>query len=219
MLQSAEEKRSRNAGARSPRLSRQQLAASSPSARSLPAPVSSIGSAIAAAEAQPLPSALHLLRHRPVALLSLVPWELAMFIAGGVAGAIAKTTTAPLDRVSAGWRLCLRTAGRSSGRVLAQVKILMQVSNVNTGAVQSAAATAAKGGFVAAFKAIAHTEGVLGFWRGNGPQASASCVLFARKCSPPRPRRCCACCLTAPASCTGVPERCNADGRALNPRA
>jgi len=51
------------------------------------------------------------------------------------------------------------------------VKILMQVSSVNTGAVQSAAQTAAKGGIVAAFKAIAKSESVLGFWRGNGPQA------------------------------------------------
>jgi hypothetical protein len=40
-----------------------------------------------------------LLVHRPLALISLVPVELAMFIAAGVAGAIAKTTTAPLDRV------------------------------------------------------------------------------------------------------------------------
>ena len=50
---------------------------------------------------QPSVSPVRLLFRRPLALLSLVPTELSMFIAGGVAGAIAKTTTAPLDRVSA----------------------------------------------------------------------------------------------------------------------
>ena len=51
--------------------------------------------------AEPSLSTTRLLFRRPLALLSLVPTELSMFIAGGVAGAIAKTTTAPLDRVSA----------------------------------------------------------------------------------------------------------------------
>ena len=50
---------------------------------------------------EPSLSTTRLLFRRPLALLSLVPTELSMFIAGGVAGAIAKTTTAPLDRVRA----------------------------------------------------------------------------------------------------------------------
>jgi len=76
--------------------------------RELPAPLFSIAAARRTKQTQtsspppapaPPPSPLHLLVHRPLALISLVPVELAMFIAAGVAGAIAKTTTAPLDRV------------------------------------------------------------------------------------------------------------------------
>lgn len=39
-----------------------------------------------------------LMKH-PLALVSFVPRELALFFAGAVAGAAAKTVTAPLDRV------------------------------------------------------------------------------------------------------------------------
>ena len=58
------------------------------------------------------PIALHLLVHRPLALLSLMPTELAMFLAGGVAGAIAKSTTAPLDRVRVWANACGQLAVR-----------------------------------------------------------------------------------------------------------
>ena len=44
------------------------------------------------------PSLNRLLLRNPAALVSLVPKEAYMFIAGGIAGAIAKSTTAPLDR-------------------------------------------------------------------------------------------------------------------------
>ena len=56
----------------------------------------------------------------------------------------------------------------------AQVKIIMQVSSVNT---QSAAAkAAAQGGLISAFVTIGKTEGFMGYWRGNVPQArGAAC--------------------------------------------
>lgn len=45
-----------------------------------------------------VPPAGQLLRH-PLALLALVPNSVALFTAGAAAGAVAKTLTAPLDRV------------------------------------------------------------------------------------------------------------------------
>lgn len=44
------------------------------------------------------PSTAQLLKH-PLALLALVPKDAALFAAGAVAGAAAKTVTAPLDRI------------------------------------------------------------------------------------------------------------------------
>lgn len=57
------------------------------------------GKQAAAPLAAERPSFNRLLLRNPVAILALVPKELYMFAAGGIAGAIAKTTTAPLDRV------------------------------------------------------------------------------------------------------------------------
>lgn len=74
------------------------------------------------AAAAPLekPSVAQIVLKRPLALLSLLPNELSMFIAGGVAGAIAKTTTAPLDRVRSGrvWRVW-RRLGSGGGEAAA----------------------------------------------------------------------------------------------------
>lgn len=88
-----------------------------------------------------------------------------------------------------------------------QVKILLQVSSVNA---QSAAAkAAAKGGLVSTFMEIGKTEGIRGYWRGNIPQvrlgATCPCVAApARSPAAPVAARCCVCCPTARASCTGA---------------
>jgi hypothetical protein len=96
-------------------------------------------------------------------------------------------------------------------RLCAQVKIIMQVSSVNT---QSAAAkAAAQGGLVSAFVTIGKTEGFLGYWRGNVPQArgtesdtrgGAKRARLTRHCG----HRCSESSRTAPASCTGAPTPC-----------
>lgn len=50
------------------------------------------------ATAEFTPSAAQLLKH-PLAVVAFVPKEAALFTAGAVAGAAAKTVTAPLDRI------------------------------------------------------------------------------------------------------------------------
>lgn len=44
------------------------------------------------------PSLVQFLKH-PIALMAYVPKSTAMFFAGALSGAVAKTTTAPLDRI------------------------------------------------------------------------------------------------------------------------
>ncbi|XP_021753906.1 probable envelope ADP,ATP carrier protein, chloroplastic [Chenopodium quinoa] len=89
------------------------------------------------------PTTTQLLEH-PLALLALVPRDAALFAAGAIAGAAAKTFTAPLDRI----------------------KLLMQTHGVRVG--QESAKKAM--GFLEAITVIGKEEGVRGYWKGNLPQ-------------------------------------------------
>ncbi|KAJ4978431.1 hypothetical protein NE237_009211 [Protea cynaroides] len=80
----------------------------------------------------------------PLALLALVPRDAALFAAGAIAGAAAKTVTAPLDRV----KLLMQTYGLRAGQ-----------GSVKKGI-----------GFIEAMMLIGKEEGIKGYWKGNLPQ-------------------------------------------------
>ncbi|KAL9242604.1 hypothetical protein vseg_016590 [Gypsophila vaccaria] len=89
------------------------------------------------------PSGAQLLKH-PVAIAALVPKDAALFAAGAIAGAAAKTVTAPLDRI----------------------KLLMQTHGVRVS--QESAKKAI--GFFEAITMVGKEEGIKGYWKGNLPQ-------------------------------------------------
>ncbi|CAH9068196.1 unnamed protein product [Cuscuta europaea] len=89
------------------------------------------------------PTPAQLLKH-PFVTLALTPKGLALFAAGAIAGAAAKTVTAPLDRI----KLIMQTHGIRAGQESAKKAI----------------------GFVEAVTSIAKEEGIKGYWKGNLPQ-------------------------------------------------
>ncbi|GAB2296640.1 hypothetical protein Dimus_030750 [Dionaea muscipula] len=90
-----------------------------------------------------VPSTGQIAKH-PLALLALVPKQAALFFAGAIAGAAAKTVTAPLDRI----------------------KLLMQTHGLRIGLESRKTAI----GFIEAILLIQKEEGIKGYWRGNLPQ-------------------------------------------------
>jgi len=81
---------------------------------------------------------------KPKALVALVPQPAALFVAGALAGALAKTASCPLDRT----------------------KLLMQVG----GGTKRMAEAASSGSVVRTFLSIGREEGLLGYFKGNVPQ-------------------------------------------------
>lgn len=101
---------------------------------------------VGAVMTQPRLSVLELASRRPIALLAVMPRPLVLFTAGALSGALAKTITAPLDRV----------------------KILLQVKGgLQKGAIAMAARS---GNLLQSLIAVGQQEGILGYWKGNLPQ-------------------------------------------------
>lgn len=91
------------------------------------------------------PTAAQLFKH-PLAIVALVPKDAAVFAAGAVSGAAAKTVTAPLDRI----KLIMQTHGLRVGQESAKKAI----------------------GFIQAFVAVGKQEGIKGYWKGNFAQVA-----------------------------------------------
>ncbi|KAJ0699644.1 putative mitochondrial carrier protein [Helianthus annuus] len=89
------------------------------------------------------PTATQLLKN-PLAIVALVPKDAAVFAAGALSGAAAKTVTAPLDRI----KLIMQTHGLRVGQESAKKAI----------------------GFMQAFVSVGKQEGIKGYWKGNFAQ-------------------------------------------------
>ena len=105
-------------------------------------------------ETREIPRRRMLKNNREGIVVNALGKTVAVFLAGGIAGALAKTCTAPLDRL----------------------KIIMQTSGGVRNKERSGK-SGRGGGLIPAFLAIGKTEGLAGYWRGNTPQV-ASVAIF-----------------------------------------
>ncbi|GER55806.1 mitochondrial substrate carrier family protein, partial [Striga asiatica] len=117
-----------------------------------------------------------LLKH-PLAALALVPKDAALFAAGAIAGAAAKTVTAPLDRIKLLLQLrCSDVPIRDELNLIYRFRLIVLRFHANafvmlTHGLRAGQEGAKKGiGFIEAFTLIGKEEGLKGYWKGNLPQ-------------------------------------------------
>ncbi|KAL6528613.1 hypothetical protein OROMI_029258 [Orobanche minor] len=120
-----------------------------------------------------LPTSSQLLKH-PLAMVALLPKDVALFAAGAIAGAAAKTVTAPLDRVKLLMQ-DINPAGLSNELVrldamelMGSLDGLIQLATHGLRIGQNAAKNGI--GFIEALTLIGKEEGIKGYWKGNLPQ-------------------------------------------------
>eukprot|EP00959_Pyramimonas_sp_CCMP1952_P343150 7188315-Pyramimonas_sp.AAC.2 len=107
----------------------------------------------------PQPSFEQMLK-RPKAFVALIPQPAALFIAGAMAGTLAKTISCPLDRV----KILLQVKGGTQSGLIAQA--------------------ANSGNVVKTFIAIGQQEGLGGYFKGNIPQVCNIIYSMREGCLP-----------------------------------